>query len=109
MTAATIINAGLAAACAGVVFGCINRMHPATNHAVRGSVLLLFTGLLAQALAAPMSHWEGWADTLLYGAIAALVVATRRLPTGIPAERTATITYSIIGGTLALATTLAYL
>lgn len=109
MNAGAIVNFIVAALVAGVIFAVINRMSAGTSHAVRCSILMLFAGMLGQLLAVPLKQWDYWTDTLLFGAIAAFVVASRRLPSGTPPEHASAMAFAIMALTLILALILGHL
>lgn len=103
MNTPSLINVAVAVIAAMVIFAAINRMSRDTVHAVRCSILMLFVAMLGQAIALPMRQWDAWTDTLLYGAVAAFVVASRRLPSGLPTPHASAIAFAIMGATLAVA------
>lgn len=113
MIAGAVVNFIIAMLVAGVVFGAINRMNGVTSHAIRCSILLLFISMLGQAFAIPLKQWDYWTDTLLYGAVASFVVASRRLPTehgaSVPHPKASAAAFAIIGATLVVAFVLGHL
>jgi hypothetical protein len=98
-----IINMVAAVLVAGLVFGALNRMDRHTIHAIRGAILMVFIAMLGQVFAPVMRQWDnGWTDTLLYGAVAAFVVASRRLPSGLPPRHATVCAFVIMGATMVL-------
>lgn len=81
---AITLNAVLAIATALLIVGTFNHMDRTTSIAIRLSVLLIFAGLLAQGLGIALRQWDHYADTMVYGGIAAFIIANRRTPCGIP-------------------------
>lgn len=76
------INAlfGLLAALAA--FGSLNKMHfRRTLPCIAGATLLILLGALGQVLGYVFGAWQPYADTCLLGGIAALLLATQRVPT----------------------------
>lgn len=74
----TWINA-LAAVATGIICVCaIARMDRTTSHSVRFAIVLIAAGLFGEAMAAAFQAWEPYFDALLYGGIAAYLLASRR-------------------------------
>ncbi len=93
------INAALAIATALLIVGTFNHMDKTTTTAIRLSVLMIFAGLLAQGFGIVLKQWDHYADTMVIGGIAALFVAGRRTPCGIPLKYTPMISIGITCGT----------
>ena len=72
------INAIIALLTAIIAVCAIARMDKATAHPVRFAIVLIGAGLLGEALAAFFTAWEPYFDALLYGGIAAYLLAGRR-------------------------------
>lgn len=96
----TALNAFLAIATALMIVGTFNHMNHGTSLAIRLAVLLIFAGLLAQGFGVFMRQWDHYADTMIYGGIAAFIIANRRTPCGIPLRYVPRISIAISGGTI---------
>lgn len=74
----TYINALMAIAAAIIAVCAIARMDQTTNHPVRFAIVLIAAGMIGEALAAFFTAWEPYFDALLYGGVAAYLLAGRR-------------------------------
>jgi len=78
------VNA-LIAATGFILAACaVDRMDRDTAHAIRVAVVLVGIALLGQAMSVWFESWAPPFDTLLYGSIAAYLLACRRLDVGAP-------------------------
>lgn len=93
------LNAWLAFATALIIVGTFNHMSSKTTTAVRLAITIIFAGLLGQWLGVLAKQWDHYADTMIYGGIAALMVASQRTPCGMPAEYLQKVSIAITIGT----------
>lgn len=74
------VNAVLAGAVALLMVSTLNQMGPRTPRAVMLAMVLIFVGMVGQCIGALGGRWDHFVDTVLYGGLAAFVVACRRFP-----------------------------
>lgn len=79
------LNSYLAGAIALVALSSVACMNGTTSHAVRSAIVLLAVAAAGQAIGYAADQWDHYLDTLLYGAVIALMLATRRVPLCLPA------------------------
>lgn len=96
-------NVFLAITGALVAFGSINRMENGTGRAIRCAFATTCAGLLGAAISTLLpEHWQVSVDTLLYGGILALLIASRRRPAVIREHWVTPISFSITVSTWGL-------
>lgn len=75
------INVVLAVVAAVAAVGSIAAMNGGTSHLVRIATVLILVGVLAQSIGTLVEQWERYADTAMFGGVAVLLLANRRVPT----------------------------
>lgn len=99
----TWVNVLLAALGSLAAFGALNKMHVArTKPCMALAMLLIAVGLFGETLGAVKGTWEIYLDTALFGGIAALILATQKVPTWV-GERFANPLASIVAAIAAAA------
>jgi uncharacterized membrane protein YeaQ/YmgE (transglycosylase-associated protein family) len=96
-------NVFLAVSGALVTFGALNRMETGTCRAIRCAFATTCAGLLGAAISTLLpEHWQVSVDTLLYGGILALLVASGRRAGMIREQWVTPISFSITVSTWGL-------
>lgn len=79
-------NTSLLAGAAVLLALSFNHMTKSTSHAVRFAMLLLFIGVIGQAIGLWLPTWDSWTDTLIFGGVVALLLANTRGPFVFPGD-----------------------
>jgi uncharacterized membrane protein YedE/YeeE len=97
------VNVLLAALGSLAAFGALNKMQVGrTKPCMALAMLLIAVGLFGETLGAIKDTWEVYLDTALFGGVAALLLATQKVPTWL-GERFANPLASIVAGLAAAA------